>query len=166
MCGIFAFIKSQKKLKFDFNIFEDYVNSPFMTKRQDLLTELMEQYKFQEYIETNNLYVEIDVLKVDQYLRNRGPDYQNAIEIQQPYYAYLYHSLLHMRGKSDEFVRQPVVNNQYILQYNGEIYNLGPDVSDTVFLMENLMKMKDYEKHLPEFLEQLNGDYAFIFHDL
>ncbi|CAD8046234.1 unnamed protein product [Paramecium primaurelia] len=157
MCGIFALIIINKPHKFNFNLYQEYLNSPYITKRPEVIEELLTQNQ-----RPNNIDLDLDKLQL---LNARGPDYQGKIELHQPYYQLLYHSLLHMRGDQDTLIKQPLIKEQFILQYNGEIYNINPDESDTIFLMNRLQQANSIHD-IKNLLQQLNGDYSLIFQDL
>ncbi|CAD8158954.1 unnamed protein product [Paramecium octaurelia] len=157
MCGIFALILINKPHKFNFNLYQEYLNSPYITKRPELIEELLAQNQ-----RPKNIDLDLEKLQL---LNARGPDYQGKIELHQPYYQLLYHSLLHMRGDQNTLIKQPLIKEQFILQYNGEIYNINPDESDTTFLMNRLQQANSIHD-IRTLLQQLNGDYSLIFQDL
>lgn len=41
MCGIFALIIINKPHKFNFNLYQEYLNSPYISKRPELIEELL-----------------------------------------------------------------------------------------------------------------------------
>jgi asparagine synthase (glutamine-hydrolysing) len=105
-------------------------------------------------------------------LRHRGPDSHEIVQLPG---VSLGHTLLSIIGSSP--ITQPIRSSdgRGILTYNGEIYNYlellrnNPDLlaacqgrpaTDTVVLVEGLRLYGE------EFLEQLNGMFAFCYHDL
>jgi asparagine synthetase B (glutamine-hydrolysing) len=62
-------------------------------------------------------------------LRNRGPDHFNVVHMEDAVAAA---SVLSIRGS----VGQPIVAQDYVLLYNGEIYDEGIGASDTLYLKE------------------------------
>lgn len=68
----------------------------------------------------------IDNESLVDFIRSRGPDFQNRIDLEiclKP--LFLYSSVLHLRGQS--ITEQPVLNDSLIFLWNGEVFG-GLDV--------------------------------------
>lgn len=81
MCGIFAFITSSKKHHFSSPLLAEYLNSPFLAKRPQLLQDLLHQHPLLHFIKPSRL----ELAQVDPTLTARGPDHQNALHLDHPY---------------------------------------------------------------------------------
>jgi len=99
-------------------------------------------------------------------LIHRGPDYQNKIEINN---FVIGHNLLSIRG-GIEISSQPYkIDNNYLLSFNGEIYNtnaiinefnLKKSLSDTNILAQLITKKGK------DFINYIDGMYAIILFDI
>lgn len=100
---------------------------------------------------------------------SRGPDY---VQYQQLYHQQrnirLFSSILSLR---QPFVRQPITDHGFKLQFNGELYNSEClDGNDTDFIMNrlvhNLEATKDRKLAVSNTISGLNGEFAFVIIDL
>ena len=98
----------------------------------------------------------VDQLKCHYTLSNRGPDSTNSIVHES--FVFM-HNLLSMTG---DFTIQPIVKNNVVYLFNGEIYNYleyGNYSSDVYMLIDM------YEKHQDDFIKHLDGEFAIIIAD-
>ena len=97
-----------------------------------------------------------DLNEVNFLLQKRGPDETSILEIEG--YTYI-HNLLSITG---EFTKQPLIGNDLIILFNGEIYNykdFGEYTSDGLCISE-LFKDRD-----SDLLNKLDGEFAIFIHD-
>lgn len=98
-------------------------------------------------------------------LSNRGPDLQTNFEIQNGNLMIdMFSSVLHMRG--DAVQRQPMTNDLYCLQWNGEIFDgisIDREKSDTSVLFESLTLDPD---SIHSVLSKVKGPWAIVILDL
>ena len=91
------------------------------------------------------------------FVENRGPDKTNEIEINGYHFV---HFLLSLTGESTP---QPIVDDNIVLIFNGEIYNykdiLPEAKSDGYSIIEA------YKKFGEEFIKQLDGEFAIVLFD-
>ncbi|KAF8002391.1 hypothetical protein HF325_003356 [Metschnikowia pulcherrima] len=98
----------------------------------------------------------------------RGPDYARYSELGFSGNHYqLFSSVLSLR---QPFTQQPLYNGEWILQFNGELYNDECiDGNDTVFIMDQLMsELKQCEEKLQavaSVIARLDGEFAFVLTD-
>ncbi len=83
----------------------------------------------------------------------RGPDLRNSIEAQGFVFT---HYLLHVTG---EFNPQPIVSDNIVCVFNGEIYNYPFTKSDGEVLIPL------YQEYGPDFLSKLDGEFAVALYD-
>lgn len=87
------------------------------------------------------------------YIQKRGQDFTNKITR----YGFTFvHNLLSITG---DFTPQPYIEDEIICLYNGEIYNHIFKKSDG----ENLIPL--YKKYGPDFVKQLDGEWAIALYD-
>lgn len=94
---------------------------------------------------------------INQYNKRRGPDYTNAININNINYV---HNLLSITG---EFRKQPFIKEDLVAIYNGEIYNykeINPTASS-----DGESILSAYEKYGIKCFEKLDGEYAIVITD-
>lgn len=106
----------------------------------------------------------IDGAKLFSLIDRRGPTIQKKMEVTFPFFkALFYSSVLHLRGL--KCVAQPIYENSYIFQWNGEIFGSYPHVeeseNDTAKLFDLLCQNSDTES---VFLH-IKGPWAFTFYD-
>jgi len=91
------------------------------------------------------------------FVKNRGPDKTNELEINGYYFV---HFLLSLTGESTP---QPLVDNNIVLIFNGEIYNykdiLPEAKSDSYSIIEA------YKKFGEDFIRHLDGEFAIVLFD-
>ena len=95
-------------------------------------------------------------LKEERLLRLRGPDHLSKIQVDD---FYISHSLLSITGK---IVPQPLIKNNIVCLYNGEIYNheeFGDYDSDGKAIIDAYIK---YGEVFPRYLD---GEFALILYD-
>jgi asparagine synthetase B (glutamine-hydrolysing) len=98
----------------------------------------------------------------------RGPDYVSITQVAcSGVHFDLFSSVLSLR---QPFTKQPINNNELLLQFNGELYNSETlDSNDTSYifglLQNNLMS---YDRNLAIFrtINELRGEFSFALHDL
>ena len=94
--------------------------------------------------------------KINNKVKNRGPDYTNKVEYNN---FIFYHNLLHITGKK---TIQPIIKNNIVILFNGEIYNykdLG-SFNNELELLHNL-----YSELNTEFISKLDGEFVIIIFD-
>jgi len=102
------------------------------------------------------LYDKESKLDSDRYLKQRGPDKLNKITINK---FHISHYLLSITG---EFIVQPVIDNDIVCLFNGEIYNykkFGHLESDIYSIIES------YKEHGDNFVKELDGEFALFLID-
>ncbi|KAM9935703.1 hypothetical protein OXX80_004732 [Metschnikowia pulcherrima] len=98
----------------------------------------------------------------------RGPDYARYSELGFSGNHYqLFSSVLSLR---QPFTQQPLYNGEWILQFNGELYNDEcMDGNDTVFIMGQLMselkKCEEKFQAVASVIARLDGEFAFVLTD-
>ena len=99
-------------------------------------------------------------------LNNRGPDYKNSIKIDNNEFG---HTRLAIIDLNDE-ANQPMIFDDIVLVFNGEIYNY-----KELFHVEQLncktssdseIIIRLYQKYGFDFLNKLNGMFAFCIYDI
>lgn len=101
-----------------------------------------------------------------EHLNNRGPDFNNAIKIDNKEFGHTRLSIIDL----DDEANQPMVFDDLILVFNGEIYNY-----KELILEENLtcktssdseVLIRLYQKYEEKFLNKLNGMFSFCIYDI
>ncbi|MGP2656825.1 asparagine synthase (glutamine-hydrolyzing) [Malaciobacter sp. WC5094] len=99
-------------------------------------------------------------------LNNRGPDYQSSIKIEDKEFGHTRLAIIDL----DEEANQPMVFDDIVLVFNGEIYNYKQLILDeqleckTKSDSEVLIRL--YQKYEFDFLNKLNGMFAFTLYDI
>ena len=93
----------------------------------------------------------------DKFLKKRGPDLTNKITYNNIHFA---HYLLHLTG---EKTSQPLVENNKVCIFNGEIYNYKDILKDASSDVYSIMKA--YELYGDDFIKYLDGEFAIVFFD-
>lgn len=99
-------------------------------------------------------------------LNNRGPDYQNSIKIEDKEFGHTRLAIIDL----DQEANQPMVFDDIVLVFNGEIYNYKQLIVDeqleckTKSDSEVLIRL--YQKYEFDFLNKLNGMFAFALYDI
>ena len=94
---------------------------------------------------------------VDIFLKKRGPDCTNKITYNNIHFA---HYLLHLTG---EKTLQPLIENNKVCIFNGEIYNYKEIFKDAKSDVYSIMKA--YELYGDDFIKYLDGEFAIVFFD-
>jgi len=98
---------------------------------------------------------------------NRGPNYLNYTQFEQGgKYIQLFTSILSLR---QPFTKQPVFGDEFVLQFNGELYNQEClETNDTLFIMRMLHSNLGANRRdtILTTLRQLNGEWAITVIDL
>jgi len=98
-------------------------------------------------------------------LQKRGPDYQNSININNNLIGHARLSIIDL----DKEANQPMVFDDIIIVFNGEIYNYKQLIIDenlycsTKSDTEVLIRL--YQKYDINFLNKLNGAFSFVLYD-
>ena len=96
--------------------------------------------------------------ELNKYLKPRGPDATNIVEIE----GYtLVHNLLSLTG---EFTIQPLSKNNVYSLFNGEIYNFKDFNPNAKCDSEVIIDL--YQTYGPDFTSKLDGEYAILILDL
>lgn len=96
--------------------------------------------------------------ELNKYLKPRGPDATNIVEIE----GYtLVHNLLSLTG---EFTIQPLSKNNVYSLFNGEIYNFKDFNANAKCDSEVIIDL--YQAYGPDFTSKLDGEYAILILDL
>lgn len=100
----------------------------------------------------------------------RGPDYINLTQfVHQKYQISMFSSVLSLR---QPFTSQPIHNNDFILQFNGELYNqqtlLTNDTNYICDLLQQNLNLSNCSRSQAIFntLYSLSGEFAFVIYDL
>jgi len=108
----------------------------------------------------------IDLLKTTEMMQNRGPDNTSVKEIDNNYFGHTRLSIVDL----DEEANQPMVFDDILIVFNGEIYNY-----DELSVSESLecktksdteVLIRLYQKYDTEFLSLLNGAFSFCIYDI
>lgn len=90
-------------------------------------------------------------------LNSRGPDSTNTIKLDE---FFITHTLLSMTG---EFTTQPLIDDELVILFNGEIYNY----QDNDSYKSDIFKIKEAYLNSKElFFNELDGEFAIILLDL
>lgn len=91
-------------------------------------------------------------------ITSRGPDYIKYQQFTHSQLSFqLFSSILSLR---QPFTSQPIAKDQYVLQFNGEIYESDCEfTNDTEFLINQIVD------HGIKALENMNGEFAFVLLD-
>lgn len=106
-------------------------------------------------IVTNNIIDNLEI--VNKFCKNRGPD--KTTNIFTNGYNFI-HNLLHITGKITE---QPIINNNCIAIFNGEIYNYKNLYENAESDSECIIPT--YLKYGDKFISELDGDFCLILFD-
>ncbi len=104
--------------------------------------------------------------KALEHLNNRGPDFNSSIIIEQKQFGHTRLSIIDL----DKEANQPMVFDDLILVFNGEIYNYKELVKSeeleckTASDSEVLIRL--YQKYEENFLNKLNGMFSFCIYDI
>ena len=108
------------------------------------------------FIFSTNTVVDLD--KIITFNRRRGPD----LTVRYKYHNYEFiHNLLSITG---EFTKQPLIDDEYITLFNGEIYNykdINKAAKSDVYSIPSGFK----EKGIKSF-ENLDGEFSILLYDI
>uniref|UniRef100_A0A6C0JRM9 Glutamine amidotransferase type-2 domain-containing protein n=1 Tax=viral metagenome TaxID=1070528 RepID=A0A6C0JRM9_9ZZZZ len=90
-------------------------------------------------------------------INNRGPDYTNVINLNGINFV---HFLLNLTG---ELTHQPIIDNNIICIFNGEIYNYKEILPDA--LSDSYSIVETYKKYGKDFISYLDGEFTIILFD-
>lgn len=99
-------------------------------------------------------------------LNNRGPDYQKSLKFEEKEFGHTRLSIIDL----DEEANQPMVFDDILIVFNGEIYNYKQLIIDeeleckTASDTEVLIRL--YQKYQTDFLNKLNGMFSFCIYDI
>nr|XP_016927273.2 LOW QUALITY PROTEIN: asparagine synthetase domain-containing protein CG17486 [Drosophila suzukii] len=99
-------------------------------------------------------------------LRNRGPDVQDEIIVDYDAGQIIFSgNVLWQQGESIQ--KQPVVTNDFIFLFNGDIYNLPKpeSMSDTSWIASKISECRNNENKLLQLLKKWEGPHCFIIYD-
>ena len=107
-------------------------------------------------------------------ISNRGPDYLNFSQFTtttnngDEFYFQTFLAILSLR---QPFTKQPIFKDQFVLQFNGELYNQEClQINDTQFIIDKLHEClkvcDDRTNAILSTLKSLNGEFAIILIDL
>ncbi|KAL9642659.1 hypothetical protein ABK040_009738 [Willaertia magna] len=109
----------------------------------------------------NDITIESIIEEQYQSLSRRGPDHISKLNIQNNTYIV---STLSLRGQyNNESHYQPYFSeNEHLLLYNGELYNIPLNENDTFYLYQLLIN-NSKEKLNEIFTNEIKGEFAFIY---
>lgn len=99
-------------------------------------------------------------------LNSRGPDYNATLNIENKQFGHTRLSIIDL----DEEANQPMVFDDILIVFNGEIYNYKQLTIDeelqckTASDTEVIIRL--YQKHGVDFLNKLNGMFSFVIYDI
>lgn len=135
-----------------------FVHSKHLNENDDLLEFEENCTKKFDFFQGDLAFVN----KLMQLIELRGPNY-SSLRYLNKNFAW-YSSILSLR---QPFIKQScLINEKYILQYNGELYNdQCLDDSDTSFIIQGLEKCNN-ELELLDFVKSWDGEFAFTIMDI
>ncbi len=108
----------------------------------------------------------IDLLKTTEMMQNRGPDNTSVKKIDNNYFGHTRLSIVDL----DEEANQPMVFDDILIVFNGEIYNYDElSVSKSLECKtksDTEVLIRLYQKYDTEFLSLLNGAFSFCIYDI
>ncbi|KGQ95842.1 hypothetical protein MEU_02243 [Candida albicans P37005] len=161
------------------------LSSDLEYQRQEQIKQLQTEIDLisKDYDDDDNDGLEIDRQKgegeddLDQLIyniSNRGPDYLNFSQFNtttnngDEFHFQTFSAILSLR---QPFTRQPIFKDQFVLQFNGELYNQEClQINDTQFIIDKLhehLQVNDNRNNaILSTLKSLNGEFAIILIDL
>lgn len=91
------------------------------------------------------------------FLKNRGPDFLNKVSFND---INFYHFLLQITG---DFTPQPLIKNNIVVIFNGEIYNYKEILSNAK--SDGYSILECYQKYGDDFIKYLDGEFTIILFD-
>ena len=99
-------------------------------------------------------------------LNNRGPDFQNSIKIENKQFGHTRLAIIDL----DEEANQPMIFDDILLVFNGEIYNyqelIHVEHLECKTKSDSEIIIRLYQKYGFDFLNKLNGMFAFCIYDM
>lgn len=99
-------------------------------------------------------------------LNNRGPDFQNSIKIDEKQFGHTRLAIIDL----DEEANQPMVFDEILLVFNGEIYNykelIHVEHLECKTSSDSEVLIRLYQKYGFDFLNKLNGMFSFCLYDM
>ena len=99
-------------------------------------------------------------------LNNRGPDFQNSIKIENKQFGHTRLAIIDL----DEEANQPMIFDEILLVFNGEIYNyqelIHVEHLECKTKSDSEVIIRLYQKYGFDFLNKLNGMFAFCIYDM
>ncbi len=99
-------------------------------------------------------------------LNNRGPDYKNSISFENKQFGHTRLAIIDL----DEEANQPMIFDDILLVFNGEIYNykelIHVEQLECKTKSDSEVLIRLYQKYGFNFLNKLNGMFAFCIYDI
>ena len=99
-------------------------------------------------------------------LKNRGPNNTGTYDINNNHFAHTRLSIIDLKAQSN----QPMVFNNIVLVFNGEIYNYKELIKSEnltcITSSDSEVIIRLYEKYKFSFLSKLNGSFSFSIYDI
>ncbi|MFW2552213.1 asparagine synthase (glutamine-hydrolyzing) [Aliarcobacter butzleri] len=99
-------------------------------------------------------------------LHHRGPDFQNSIKIENKQFGHTRLAIIDL----DEEANQPMVFDDILLVFNGEIYNykelIHVEHLECKTKSDSEVLIRLYQKYEFDFLNKLNGMFSFCIYDM
>lgn len=99
-------------------------------------------------------------------LNNRGPDYKNSISFENKQFGHTRLAIIDL----DEEANQPMIFDDILLVFNGEIYNykelIHVEQLECKTKSDSEILIRLYQKYGFNFLNKLNGMFAFCIYDI
>lgn len=101
-------------------------------------------------------------------LSNRGPDALERVTLsfEETHFIEACNTVLHLRGNST--VSQPLLNNRWMFQWNGEVFDgitVAVDQNDTMVLFAHICQIEDEnseEEAVLRLISSVRGPFAFV----
>jgi asparagine synthase (glutamine-hydrolysing) len=101
-----------------------------------------------------------------EHMNNRGPDFKNSVKIDNREFGHTRLSIIDL----DEEANQPMIFDDIVLVFNGEIYNYKQLIIDEQLecktKSDSEVIIRLYQKYGVDFLNKLNGMFAFCIYDI
>ncbi|PUE67013.1 asparagine synthase (glutamine-hydrolyzing) [Arcobacter lacus] len=101
-----------------------------------------------------------------EFLHHRGPDFQNSIKIENKQFGHTRLAIIDL----DEEANQPMIFDDVLLVFNGEIYNykelIHVEHLECKTKSDSEVLIRLYQKYGFDFLNKLNGMFSFCIYDM
>ncbi|MCT7911597.1 asparagine synthase (glutamine-hydrolyzing) [Arcobacter lacus] len=101
-----------------------------------------------------------------EFLHHRGPDFQNSIKIENKQFGHTRLAIIDL----DEEANQPMIFDDILLVFNGEIYNykelIHVEHLECKTISDSEVLIRLYQKYGFDFLNKLNGMFSFCIYDM